>query len=122
MSLNNTNGFMSRLLSSHVGEGHEVMAPSSIQLSTTGTACVLVLVSDTPQGAVGLRAGALFERVVGEQFAVHMLYREHGNRKALPRFLKALYTTRPDVLYLHNIGWAGAMVGLWAKCGLGIPL
>lgn len=100
----------------------EGMSKSCALKSKTKPRRILVLVSDTPKGAVGLRARYLFGRVVGERFATLVLYREQGNRKALPLFLKTLQATHPDLLYLHNISWAGVLAGLVTKRVFGIPL
>lgn len=83
---------------------------------------VLVLVSDIPGGCASLRIRALFERVSSENVAARILYRDRGNYKALALYLKALAAMRPDLVYLNNIGWVGAVVALFAKRGLGVPI
>lgn len=83
---------------------------------------VLVLVSDIPGGCASLRIRALFERVSREKVTTRILYRTRGNYRALALYLAVLTTMRPDLVYLNNIGWAGALVAFLAKRGLRIPI
>lgn len=76
---------------------------------------VLVLVSDTALGAIGLRATELSRRLSTDRFTTRVVYRQRRNLPAVPVFLKALMRERPALVYLLNISLAGAVAGLLAK-------
>lgn len=73
-----------------------------------------VLVNDTPHGVMGLRAQNLTAHLTAP-YQVEIFYRESGKIEALRRFIRVIRDTRPDLLYVMNVGYAGGGAALFAK-------
>ena len=76
----------------------------------------------------GLRESAMAERArglsqgLGRTYRVEISYRERGKFLSLMRFFSFLARSDPDLVYVLDIAWAGAVAALLARPFLGFKL
>ena len=69
---------------------------------------------------MGLRARN-FVAHLSSSCQVDILYREAGKIEELRRFTHAIRDSKPDLIYVMNVGYAGGGAALWARMRWGIP-
>lgn len=79
-----------------------------------------VLVNDTPYGVMGLRACNLTAPLTS-RYRIDIAYREAGKFAEMRRFMRIIRDTRPDLVYVMNVGYAGGGAALLARTCYGIP-
>jgi glycosyltransferase involved in cell wall biosynthesis len=69
---------------------------------------LLFLVNGEPDGAMGVRARSLAERL-NKEFDIRIAYRQGGKFRAIVRFLALLLRLRPSLCYVFDMGFSGVL-------------